>query len=93
MKTPPVVKRQRRAEIVTSQALLKLAYIEASTPYQRELLGTYSRAVIELARCAMELERAGQLHKAATLARYASEVTDMACEHVAMSAEIQQVPQ
>jgi hypothetical protein len=77
---------------VAGQALLKLAYIEARTPYQRALLGAYSRAVIELARCAIELERA-EHPTAATLARYASEVTDIACEHVAMSAEIQQVPQ
>lgn len=73
----------------TSGALLKLSYIEAKTPYQRELLGAYGRAVIELARLVMELERNHAFTFAETLARYASEVTDLACEHVAMSAEIQ----
>lgn len=73
----------------TNGALLKLAYIKAETPYQRELLGAYGRVVIELARCVMELERAQALTFADTLARYASEVTDIACEHVRMSAEIQ----
>jgi hypothetical protein len=79
---------------VTSQALLKLSYIQARTPYQRELLGAYSRAVIELARCAMELERRDERPTAATLAKYAQEITDIACEHIDMSGEIQdQVPQ
>lgn len=79
---------------LTSQSLLKLSYIQARTPYQRELLAAYSRAVIELSRCVMELERMDEHANAATLARYASEVTDVACEHIAMSAEIQhQEPQ
>ncbi len=78
---------------LTAQSLLKLLYIQAHTPYQRELLGAYSRAVIELSRCVMELERMDEPANAVTLARYASEVTDIACEHIAMSAEIPQVPQ
>lgn len=78
---------------LTAQSLLKLSYIQARTPYQRELLGAYSRAVIELSRCVMELERMDEPANAATLARYASEVTDIACEHIAMSAEIHEVPQ
>jgi hypothetical protein len=77
----------------TARSLLMLAGIQASTPYQRELLGAYSRAVIELSRCVVELERMKEPAKAATLARYASEVTYIACEHVTMSAEIHQEPQ
>jgi hypothetical protein len=83
----------------TSQALLKLSYIEARTQYQRELVGAYGRSVIELARCVMELDKLSKRHAygicrqtAATLARYASEIADIACEHVAMSAEIHREP-
>jgi hypothetical protein len=87
--TPPIPNDMS----VTGQALLKLSYIQAHSPYQREVLGAYSRAVIELARCHHELEKMGEPDAAATLARYASEVTDTACEHVAMSAEIHPEPQ
>jgi hypothetical protein len=73
---------------ISAQTLMKLSQIDAHSPYQRELLGAYARAVIELSRCVMELERMGAAAGAATLARYASQVTDIACEHIATSAEI-----
>jgi hypothetical protein len=77
---------------ISAQTLTALSYIDARTPHQRALLGAYARAVIELSRCVMELERMNEPIAAATLARYASEVTEVACEHVAMSAEIHTEP-
>lgn len=58
----------------------------------------YSTAIMALCRCALELESRHTKsdiaqHYAIAIAAQASRVTDMACEHVAMSAEIHTEPQ
>lgn len=58
------------------------------TPQGRRTLAAYAALVTEIARTARTLERLGEPALAASLVRYASEVTDMACEHARKSGEI-----
>lgn len=71
-------------------AILKRAY---DLPIQKTTLGRRKvnalvQLVTDIARTARTLERAGALRAAVLLVRYASEVTDIACEYATASAEI-----
>lgn len=73
-----------------SEVLKRMYDIPAQqTPHARRTLAACAAAVTELARSAQTLHRIGETELAASLVRYASEVTDVACEHVRKSGEIE----
>jgi hypothetical protein len=66
----------------------RLCDVPVRTHQQRLALSTYASLVTEFARTAHTLQTNGEARQAQALLRYASEVTDMACEYVRKSGEI-----
>lgn len=72
-----------------SKALLHLSRLEPDTQLQRRVVSAYGRAVVEIARAVGELEKLNATKQAESLAGYASQVTNMACEHLAQVIEME----